>query len=98
MLDSEEACRISIFGTHLCIISWLLAAESPVSWCRTYWILFLDENAALHAPALNRDMRLQEAAIYLRHELEAHALAYKAIKALPGESQGSQSNVVSRLS
>lgn len=27
---------------------------------------------------------VQEAAIYLRHELEAHALAYKAIKALPG--------------
>ena len=27
---------------------------------------------------------MQEAAIYLRHELEAHALAYKAIKALPG--------------
>ena len=27
---------------------------------------------------------LQEAGIYLRHELEAHALAYKAIKALPG--------------
>ena len=27
---------------------------------------------------------VQEAGIYLRHELEAHALAYKAIKALPG--------------
>ncbi len=27
---------------------------------------------------------VQEAAVYLRHELEAHALAYKAIKALPG--------------
>ena len=27
---------------------------------------------------------MQEAAVYLRHELEAHALAYKAIKALPG--------------
>ena len=28
----------------------------------------------------------QEAGIYLRHELEAHALAYKAIKALPGKA------------
>ncbi|CAL5224317.1 g6984 [Coccomyxa viridis] len=71
-----------------------------VEWCETafklfgkrakLWTTFNEPGVAAicghiignHPPG--KILHFREAAVYLRHELEAHALAYKAIKALPG--------------